>query len=89
VQEWIDSGQVRNAWQVIIAAIEESESDRDLALIGAGVLESLVASHPDEVIPELTAKVMASPKIARAARSMYIDDLKPEQAGAIRGALDK
>lgn len=88
VEEMIDSGQVADAWRIIISAIEQAETERDLGLIGAGVLESLVVAHPDHIVSDLVAKAKASQKVARAARSMYVDDLSAEQVEAIRRAID-
>lgn len=68
---------------MISTAIDQAETDRDLALIGAGVLESLVVAHPADVIPRLAASAAVSPKVARAASSLCVDDLPPEYVDLI------
>jgi hypothetical protein len=87
VENGIDHGRPRDAWAVILAAVDQAETDRDLRFIGAGVLESLISSHADEMLGELLTQMRTSPKLARAAASMYVYDLKPDQVDAVARAV--
>jgi hypothetical protein len=74
VETLIDEGKVNDAWAIILRAIQLAPADRDLRLVGAGVLESLLYSHGTEVIETVAKEAERDPRVLTALRAAYLPD---------------
>jgi len=74
VENMIDEGDAREAWAIILRAIQLASTDRELKFLGAGVLESLLYRRGLHVIDAIALEAEREPKVVTALRSAYLAD---------------
>lgn len=74
LETMIDEGRAHDAWAIILRAIQLAPADRDLRLVGAGVLESLLLSQGPEIIEEVAKEAEHDPRVLIALRAAYLQD---------------
>ena len=63
------------AWRTILAIIAREKDGVDLALLGAGALETLVSDHGERLAPQILTEIQRNPAFVRALSSCYLFSL--------------
>ena len=80
----------RDAWPVVVLAVESATDDLALAYVAAGVLETFIARHAPEMLEEVVGSLGGSAKLRKAMRYVWTkaDEWPIEARIKIRNALD-